>query len=281
MGERYTQFNLRLPNGYEACLNDVARDERVLLCWWDRAVFSVLLSGVIRAEERRRFEPVLESLVAEAGIGQLSFERVEDYSWREMRQARMEPLQVGRFWIYFDANVSAPEGSVPLYLTEVGAFGTGHHVTTGHCLQALERLTQPPRRVADVGCGSGVLSLAIAALWDTELVACDIDPKSVLVTRDNFAANGVNAQAVRSDGMAHPSMQGPYDLIVANVLNDVLQELAPDITARLSPQGKAILSGISISGCDRIIDLYTAHGLTLEHRQEERGWATLVLTRPL
>jgi ribosomal protein L11 methyltransferase len=279
MSERYTQFNLRLPNSYEACLNDVAGDERVLLCWWDRAVFSVLLSGVIRAEERRQFEPVLQALVAEAGIGHLSFDPVEDYSWREMRQARMEPLQVGRFWIHFDAKDRVPEGSIPLFLSEVGAFGTGHHVTTGHCLKALEQLRQPPRRVADIGCGSGLLSLAMAALWDTELVACDIDPKSVLVTRDNFVANGVNGQAVRSDGMAHPAMQGPYDLIVANLLNDVLQELAFDIATRLAPHGKAILSGISSSGCDRIVDLYATHGLTLEQRQEERGWATLLLSR--
>jgi len=282
--DQYIQFHLRLPAEQIPNLAAIL-EEQVEASWWDEA--SNRLSGLIPADQREAFDHYLSELIRQTGCGpvQVAFEPLQDRDWLKDQQKRLPPLPIGRFWLYFDGRFKgqSPAESTPLFLSDTGAFGSGHHVTTHHCLLMLERIKERrPLKVADIGCGSGILSLAVASQWKCDQVACDIDPKSVLVTRENLRANGANhIQTAVSNGFAHPLIrqQGPYDLILANILTDIVIDLAPDINELLTPNGLALLSGISSTHCDSVLKAYEPYGLRVEHREEGNDWSTVALTR--
>jgi ribosomal protein L11 methyltransferase len=221
------------------------------------------------------------------GPVQIAFEPLQDRDWLKDQQKRLPPLPIGRFWLYFDPRFKQqiPPDSVPLFLSDTGAFGSGHHITTHQCLLFLERMRdRRPLKVADIGCGSGILSLAVSNLWKCEQIACDIDPKSVLVARENLRANGAHhVKTAISNGFAHPLLhhQGPYDLILANILTEVVAGLAPDINKLLTPNGMAILSGITSAHCDSVLKAYEPYGFHMVHREDGNDWSTVALCRKI
>lgn len=255
------------------------------------------LSGLIPIQQREPFEQLLGQLTQEMGWGRLhpAYYPLSDREALAAQIRQRSPLSIGRFWLHYkqEALCEAPSGSSPIFLDIMGAFGSGNHITTEQCLRALEKLSlelPPPVRVADIGCGCGVLSLAIASLWRCSQVAADIDPASVLVTRDNLCANGVtHVQTVVSDGFAHTLLeqQGPYDLIVGNILTEPLLGLAHQFERQLAPQGVALLSGIRTSQCDGLLKVYEQAGLHAiarvqgtDRSMDHEDWSTVLLKRP-
>jgi ribosomal protein L11 methyltransferase len=201
-------------------------------------------------------------------------------------QSSLSPLPIGRFWLYYNQPlaVAPPEGVIPLFISDASAFGSGHHITTAHCLQFLGRISGfQPRRVADLGCGSGILSLAVASLWKCHQVAADIEPKAVVATRDNLRANGIHhVQTAVSNGFSHPLVcrSGPYDLILANIGTPVVTALVSDIDSHLAPNGIALLSGVDASQYDQVLSVYEQRGFKLLQREDEHGcWSTMAVTR--
>ena len=178
--------------------------------------------------------------------------RVEDRDWVAQVRAELTPVVAGRFVVYgsHDRQRVSPN-RVGLEIEAAQAFGTGHHASTLGCLSALDRLARSgfrPRRVADIGSGTGVLAMAAAAIWPVRAVAGDIDPVATATARANVAANGLAARVacVTAAGFRHPRLQagGPYDLIFANILAGPLKRLAGQLAAQQAPGGVAILSGI-------------------------------------
>ena len=162
------------------------------------------------------------------------------------------PVAAGRFFVHGSHFEGAPPpGCRVLRLDAATAFGSGEHATTKGCLLALDALRHPPRqiprRVLDMGCGSGILAMGAAKAWGVSVLACDIDPESVRVTRANARNNGVGhlVAALRSDGYRDPAVRagGPYDLILANILARPLMAMAGDLASVLAPGGLAVLSG--------------------------------------
>jgi ribosomal protein L11 methyltransferase len=206
--------------------------------------------------------------------------------WLAENRRDFPPLALGRFFIHgshFQGRV--PAGRFGLLIDAATAFGSGEHDTTRLCLAALERL-QRRRRIAkplDLGCGSGILSLAAGLLWRVPVLGSDLDPESVRVARDNARLNRLAGlvRIVQGDGYRAPAIRrrAPFDLIVANILARPLCRLAPALARHLAPGGVAILSGLLIEQETQVLAAHRNQGLALIGRLRSPAWAALMLRR--
>lgn len=230
----------------------------------------------------------LKDRLGSDGLGaEITAEALGDQDWVAMSLEGLKPVRAGRFFIHgaHDAD-KIPAGSISVEIEAGQAFGTGHHGTTAGCLLALDRLLRKCHyaRIFDLGTGTGLLAIALAKATRTPVLASDIDAISVDVTRENAAANGVGnlLHAVQATGLAHQTItaNGPYDLLVANILAGPLMQMASSVCGALAPDGHLVLSGILDTQANRVIAAYTARGLSLENKAFRDGWATLTFRAP-
>jgi ribosomal protein L11 methyltransferase len=174
-------------------------------------------------------------------------------------------------------------GRIPLLLDAGVAFGSGEHGSTRGCLRALERVAyRRPRRILDLGCGSGILAMAAAKLLHRPALATDIDHWSVRVARENTRLNHL-ARRVRCEQAVgwQPAAQAgaPYDLVFANILARPLCRMAQDLAANLAPGGTAILAGLLRQQTRMVLAAHRSAGLHMDFTLQEGNWTTLVLRR--
>lgn len=207
--------------------------------------------------------------------------------WVAHVRRELAPVEAGRFFVYgsHDAD-KLPEGRIPLLIEAAMAFGTGHHGTTLGCLKALDHLLNDgftATKVADIGCGTAVLAMAAARVWEGEIIASDIDQVAVDVAEANLKANGMagEVRCVEAAGFDHPELGAiaPYDLIFANILKGPLVALAPEIAANLRVGGYAILSGILNEQADDVVSVYLQNGFNLARKDQIGEWTTLILSK--
>ncbi|QDC10485.1 50S ribosomal protein L11 methyltransferase [Oceanicola sp. D3] len=207
--------------------------------------------------------------------------------WVAHVRRELAPVEAGRFFVYGSHDAEkVPEGALPLLIEAAMAFGTGHHGTTLGCLRAFDRLLEnglAPCSVADVGCGTAVLAMAAARVWDTPIIASDIDPVAVEVAEANVAANGLSGRVtcIEAEGLENPTLDAaaPFGLIFANILKGPLIGLAPDIAKAMAPGGYAILSGLLNDQAPDVTAAYVAEGLTVENAETIGDWTTLCLAK--
>ena len=230
-------------------------------------------------------EVALALLAAVHGAADFVVSEVPETDWVAHVKRELAPVEAGRFFVYgaHDAD-KVPDGRIALLIEAAMAFGTGHHGTTLGCLRAVNALVEAgaaPGRIADVGCGTAVLAMAAARVWDAKVVASDIDPVAVDVARANLKANGLTDRIdlVEAVGFHHDALAGPFDLVLANILKGPLMDLAPDMARVVTPGGQAILSGILIEQAETVTAHYAAHGFNLADREDIVDWTTLRLTR--
>ncbi|HEY1630139.1 MAG TPA: 50S ribosomal protein L11 methyltransferase [Rhizomicrobium sp.] len=210
-----------------------------------------------------------------------------DVDWIKLSQEGLPPVRAGRFFVYgaHDAG-TVPSGVIPIRIEAGMAFGTGHHETTALCLAAMSELAKRRRfsNVLDLGCGTGLLAIGAAKLWRRRVIASDIDPVAIDVTRENAAANGEGAlvHAVVADGLDHPALAGhaPYDLVVANILAEPLTRLAGAIHAVVERGGWLVMSGLLRWQENLVLSFYRPRGLVLRDIRRENMWSALVLEKP-
>ncbi len=193
---------------------------------------------------------------------------------------------VGRRFAVRGSHLRGPgtPGRITLTLDAGVAFGSGEHGSTRGCLRALERIAyRRPRRILDLGTGSGILAMAAARLLHRPVLATDIEPWSVRVAARNAAENGVGAllTARLADGWSHPvvSAGAPYDLVFANILARPLCAMAKHLAANLSPGGTAILAGLLNTQANLVLSAHRRLGMRLDFALREGNWTTLVLRR--
>ncbi|HEY8352324.1 MAG TPA: 50S ribosomal protein L11 methyltransferase [Sphingomonadales bacterium] len=212
---------------------------------------------------------------------------VPDKDWVLESLQALKPVTAGRFFVHgrHDAD-KVPNDVIAIEIEAAQAFGSGNHATTQGCLIAIDELATRglrPKRILDLGCGTGILAIAAARVWpDAHVLAADNDPIAVDIAAANGKLNGVSIQCALSEGMEAGVVRdnGPYDLIVANILMQPLIELAPGIVAALQKSGRIILSGLLESQKAAVEAAYEQQGMKLERHILLEGWSSLMLHQP-
>lgn len=218
-----------------------------------------------------------------------AWEVLPDKDWVSENQRSFQPFKVGPFWVHpSHARLSLPDRLLPIEIDAGLAFGTGTHATTRGCLELLATLDAGETGTAvDVGCGSGILAIAMAKLWQREILGGDNDAQAVQVAVENAGLNGVarHCRFVESVGLSHPLLAraAPYDLVVANILAGPLLDLTDTFTHAVRGGGRVLLSGLLVEQADMIVAAYKRCGFILERQVDlETGgawWRTLLMRR--
>jgi ribosomal protein L11 methyltransferase len=212
-------------------------------------------------------------------------QQVVQQDWLKQVAKSFPPMAIGRFYVHGAHVVSVPPGSLSIQVDAGAAFGSGEHGTTHCCLEALDWLGKKRDfdHILDMGCGSGILAIAAAKLWRSEVLAVDIDPVAVEVTQKNVTINRMQAHvaAAVSDGYASERIKraGSFELILSNILARPLVAFAPDLARHLAPNGVAVLSGLLTSQETQVRSAHAMQGLKLEKRFVSGDWCTLVMQR--
>lgn len=202
--------------------------------------------------------------------------------WREFaRSWRCGPRVVLRpEWVSPDPLLAVAEGggdAVEVVIEPGGAFGSGSHVTTRLCVAEVDRLIAGGEFVLDVGCGTGVLGVAALLLGAAGVVAIDIDPEARRVTAEVARLNGVE-ERLRVLDRSLGQVGGTYDLVLANLLLPIVEDLAGDLTARVAPGGRLLVSGVLVDQQARVEAALPQ--LRLVGTTQDEGWMTLLFDRP-
>ncbi|ACI50009.1 ribosomal L11 methyltransferase [Gluconacetobacter diazotrophicus PA1 5] len=212
--------------------------------------------------------------------------RTEAEGWLARTYDSFPEQTVGRRFVVRGTHLDAPAASRRIAITlDAGmAFGSGEHGSTRGCLRALESVAhRRPQRILDMGCGSGILAMAAAALLHRPVLAVDIEPWSVRTTAQNAALNGLSGlvTARLGNGWRTPGLKryAPFDLVFANILARPLCMMARDLALNLAPGGTAILAGLLNSQAGMVLAAHRRQGLVLERRLTEGDWTTLVLRK--
>jgi ribosomal protein L11 methyltransferase len=269
---------------YEAALGSVCRavsffhDEDNDL--WD-------IQGV---KERGAYEAELSSALAVAEIltglsPPITRSLVPVGGWLARTKAAFPEQQIGKRFVVRGTHIQGPETSGRLTLTlDAGlAFGTGEHNSTRGCLVALERIARHhhPRRILDLGTGSGVLAIAAAKLLHRPVLATDIDPRAARVAATNARLNQAGAliRAIKADGWMDKRIKraAPFDLVFANILARPLCAMAFDLARNMKPGGIAILAGLLTVQANWVLSAHRRAGLVLTDRIIDGAWTILIL----
>lgn len=225
----------------------------------------------------------IRALVPSADLVEPIVEQLSEEDWVAMSQAGLEPIREGRFIVHTEAHPVSAASSERAFLINAGqAFGTGHHYTTSGCLAMLDGLADRRfRRVIDLGTGTGLLAFAARHLWpDARVLATDIDPVAIEVTRENAVQNVIDdIELIVADGARAPEIAGaaPYDLIIANILAGPLVAMAPEIAAIAAPNATVILAGLLSTQADKVRAAYRSVGCTVEADDTRGDWTILRL----
>lgn len=212
--------------------------------------------------------------------------KLKEHDWAYSWQKYYKPLEIGeKLYVVpeWERENPIPSGKIPFYLNPGLTFGTGAHASTQLCLESVEAHTKEGDIVLDLGCGSGILSIASLVLGATHAYALDIDPMAVGVAYENAELNGIDSSRytvtacnILEDEVAQQSLgTTQYPLIFANIVADVIIPLAPYAKQWLTPDGLFLCSGIIDTRAEEVKDALASHGFTVTKQREKNGWVAL------
>ncbi len=205
--------------------------------------------------------------------------------WLERTKAAFPEQWIGRCFAIRGTHLTGalPSGRTTLILDAGVAFGSGEHASTRGCLMAFEHhaMSHRPRRILDLGTGSGILAMAAAKTLRRTVLAADIEPWSVRVARQNARLNRLHTlvRPILADGWRSVAVRrgGPYDLVFGNILARPLRAMARDLAANLAPGGTAILAGLLRTQARDVLAAHLRRGLVLRRMIHLEPWTTLVV----
>ena len=210
----------------------------------------------------------------------LTIDNVADADWENNWKKFYKPMEIGeRLLVVPQWEKARDNGRVKLVLNPGLTFGTGSHATSRLCLQALDKYIRGGEKILDLGCGSGILSIAALVLGAKEAFACDIDEKCVDVAYENAALNGVGRDRytvrwgdVLTDKALQAEFGGGYDMVVANIVADVIMGLSDKVRPFLKEGGLFLCSGIIDDRAEEVFTKLRAEGWTVIEQHDSEGW---------
>ena len=199
---------------------------------------------------------------------------VSEEDWADSWKKYYKPIKTGKrvvivpVWEKYDA---AP-GEVTVLMDPGMAFGTGTHETTRLCAAMLEKYIHGGESVLDVGCGSGILAITAAKLGAADAFACDIDPQSIKVAKENTVLNSTPCVECAVSDLLSAVPEKKYDVVCANIVADVIIRLAPDVGAFMKDGAVLIVSGIISERADEVRAALSANGFEVDSDESENGW---------
>ena len=256
-------------------------DQSTLLAWlpaheWPEEQRSELFSSLI---------PLAETFGL--ALAQPVWDELADEDWSLSWKQHWQPDPVGERLMILPAWLEVPDEHahrLVLKMDPGSAFGTGSHPTTRLCLEALERRPPSGMRVADLGCGSGVLGLAALGLGAHQVLSVDTDSLAVRATTDNALLNGYSVDELRVvqgsvEALAILLDEQAADLLLCNILAPVIEALAPQFQTVLRPGGRGLLSGLLVEQAPRLTDVMESLGWTVKSLAEQGRWGLLEIRR--
>ncbi|HMN61129.1 MAG TPA: 50S ribosomal protein L11 methyltransferase [Anaerolinea sp.] len=216
-----------------------------------------------------------------------AYRPIQDEDWMAAWKEHYHPIPIGRRLLILPAWIEPQPGEtrIPVKIDPSMAFGTGTHPTTQLCMAVLEDLVQPGMDVIDVGCGSGILSIAALRLGAGHALGVDIDNAAIISSRENAAANGVLERLETGLGSVSEIREGRFSLrqaplVLANILAPVIIRLFDAGLADLAaPGGSMVLSGILEDQASGVIEAAQAHGLVFVEQRKILDWVVILLRR--
>jgi ribosomal protein L11 methyltransferase len=248
-------------------------DEALLAKDRDAATIHVYLSARDHPAEAAAW---LAERLSAAGVPHtIETQTCRSEDWENNWKAYFHPIPVGERLLIQPAwePPADPQGRAVLLLEPGLAFGSGSHATTRLCMEALERAVTPGCAVLDVGCGSGILTIAARLLGAGRALGVDIDPMAVETARENAARNGLPCEFAQGDLAS--GVEGQFDVIVSNIVADAIISLSGQVKKHLKPGGVWISSGIIDARAGDVLEALGANGFQLVARNEEEGWVCL------
>jgi len=252
---------------------------------------TILVEGIFVQEEippltAQEIREKVEDFCASCDVivpASLVIKEIPDRNWLKENQQSFPPQTIGKFFIYGSHYKGPfPPDLLSIQVDAALAFGSGEHATTQGCLRALSDLSSlTPHACLDMGCGSGILAIAMAKLFKAPVMAADIDPFSTNTTLENCAHNKVSemVSTYLGDGYKVLSPDQKFDLITSNILAGPLCAMAPQLVHHLNPQGYAILAGLLENQADDVIKAHTDSGLRFIKSYVIEGWSILLLQK--
>jgi ribosomal protein L11 methyltransferase len=274
MIEDYSDIDLK------TCYGDLI-DESILNADKTIAAVSVFLPAERPYSDAVAF--VRERMSAAEIEGKIELIGVNEEDWANSWKAYYKPLHIGKKMVIVPAWEKYEEqpGEIIVRMDPGMAFGTGGHETTRLVIELLEETVREGIRVADVGCGSGILAICAAKLGAKECKAYDIDPVAVRVARENIKDSGLtNVTCDVSDLLKGVDLTGgPYDLICANIVADIIIRMAPDVGRYMKDDAILLASGIITERAEEVIGELEKNRLTVVRRLDDNGWCALVVKK--
>ena len=256
-------------------------------------VYSEVIAGTekslltLKIFTKSSLDPITISLIEESFEVKSTVTKIPKRNWLRESNVKFSPVKIKKFIVtssFFATSVKQDRFSLTIDASL--AFGTGHHHSTKFCLELVQELKKKgvnPLTVIDVGCGTGILAIAIAKLFRSRIIAVDNDIHSVEMTKRNIVVNKVasNVKAYKSTGLVgnHLNSSAKYNLIVANILYKPIKTLMRSVTVNLSNGGFLILSGLNVKQARHLKEISKRFGLKVIDERKEANWGALLLRK--
>lgn len=212
---------------------------------------------------------------------EITISGVNEEDWANSWKAYYKPIKIGERIVIVPAweKYNAAPDEIIVRMDPGMAFGTGTHETTRLVIKLLEKYIKSGMRVADVGCGSGILAICASKLGAAECKAYDIDPVAVKVANENVKDSGItNVTCEVSDLLKQVDRSGgAYDVICANIVADIIIRMTPDVSSLMDENSVILASGIIVERSDDVIYCFEEHGFEIVQRIDENGWCALAV----